>query len=111
MLGRFVRDAAAVRCSHLSGLCVRCGYPRTLIKSAVLLPILEMTLLGSGLSFLDLGVQSPQTWLGSMVGYGRVYLTCAPRIRPDLAVTILQTTLSVSLIGEWLRDRLGPTLR
>ena len=28
-----------------------------------------------------------------------------------LALTIVLTTLSVSLIGDWLRDRLDPTLR
>jgi peptide/nickel transport system permease protein len=66
---------------------------------------------GSGLSFLGLGVQPPETSLGSMVGYGREYLTRAPWILLAPSVTIVLTTLSVSLIGDWLRDRLDPTLR
>jgi peptide/nickel transport system permease protein len=71
----------------------------------------EIILLESGLSFLGLGVQPPSTSLGSMVGYGREYLTRAPWILLAPAATIVLTTLSVSLIGDWLRDRLDPTLR
>jgi peptide/nickel transport system permease protein len=71
----------------------------------------EIILLESGLSFLGLGVQPPATSLGSMVGYGREYLTRAPWILLAPASTIVLTTLSVSLIGDWLRDRLDPTLR
>lgn len=71
----------------------------------------EVILLESGLSFLGLGVQPPETSLGSMVGYGREYLTSAAWILLAPAATIVLTTLSVSLIGDWLRDRLDPTLR
>lgn len=71
----------------------------------------EVILLESGLSFLGLGVQPPDTSLGNMVGYGREYLTRAPWILLAPAVVIVLTTLSVSLIGDWLRDRLDPTLR
>ncbi|WP_376089327.1 ABC transporter permease [Roseomonas sp. CCTCC AB2023176] len=71
----------------------------------------EIILLESGLSFLGLGVQPPMTSLGNMVGYGREYLTRAPWILLSPATVIVLTTLSVSLIGDWLRDRLDPTLR
>jgi peptide/nickel transport system permease protein len=71
----------------------------------------EIILLESGLSFLGLGVQPPETSLGSMVGYGREYLTRAPWILLAPAATIVLTTFAVSLIGDWLRDRLDPTLR
>lgn len=71
----------------------------------------EVILLESGLSFLGLGVQPPETSLGNMVGYGREYLTRAPWILLAPSVVIVLTTLSVSLIGDWLRDRLDPTLR
>jgi peptide/nickel transport system permease protein len=71
----------------------------------------EVILLESGLSFLGLGVQPPETSLGNMVGYGREYLTRAPWVLLAPAVVIVLTTLSVSLIGDWLRDRLDPTLR
>ena len=71
----------------------------------------EVILLESGLSFLGLGVQPPSTSLGNMVGYGREYLTRAPWILLAPAFTIITTTLAVSMVGDWLRDRLDPTLR
>jgi len=71
----------------------------------------EIILLESGLSFLGLGVQPPDTSLGNMVGYGREYLTRAPWILLAPSGVIVLTTLSVSLVGDWLRDRLDPTLR
>jgi peptide/nickel transport system permease protein len=81
----------------------------TLIVSATL-AFPEIVLLESGLSFLGLGVQPPMTSLGNMVGYGREYLTRAPWILLAPSATIVVTTLSVSLLGDWLRDRLDPTL-
>jgi peptide/nickel transport system permease protein len=81
----------------------------TLIVSATL-SFPEIVLLESGLSFLGLGVQPPMTSLGNMVGYGREYLTRAPWILLAPSSVIVLTTLSVSLVGDWLRDRLDPTL-
>lgn len=81
----------------------------TLIVSATL-SFPEVILLESGLSFLGLGVQPPMTSLGNMVGYGRDYLTRAPWILLAPSAVIVLTTLSVSLLGDWLRDRLDPTL-
>ncbi len=71
----------------------------------------EIILMESGLSFLGLGVQPPETSLGNMVGFGREYLTRAPWIMLAPALIIMLTTLSISLVGDWLRDRLDPTLR
>jgi peptide/nickel transport system permease protein len=71
----------------------------------------EVILLESGLSFLGLGVQPPLTSLGNMVGYGREYMQTAPWILLAPAFVIIMTTLSVSILGDWLRDRLDPTLR
>ncbi|MFK4499117.1 peptide/nickel transport system permease protein [Bradyrhizobium japonicum] len=82
----------------------------TLIVSTTLV-FPEVILLESGLSFLGLGVQPPMTSLGNMVGYGREYLTRAPWIMLAPATTIVITTLAVSVIGDWLRDRLDPTLQ
>jgi len=70
----------------------------------------EVILLESSLSFLGLGVQPPMTSLGNMVGYGREYLTGAPWIMLAPAFVIMFTTLAVSILGDWLRDRLDPTL-
>ena len=82
----------------------------TLIVAATL-SFPEVVLLESGLSFLGLGVQPPMTSLGNMVGYGREYLTRAPWILLSPSITIVLTTLSVSLLGDWFRDRLDPTLQ
>nr|WP_184711445.1 ABC transporter permease [Rhizobium lusitanum] len=71
----------------------------------------EIILMESGLSFLGLGVQPPETSLGNMVGFGREYLTRAPWIMLAPAFIIMVTTLSISLVGDWLRDKLDPTLR
>jgi len=81
----------------------------TLIVS-VTLTFPEVILLESGLSFLGLGVQPPMTSLGNMVGYGREYLQTAPWILLAPSVLIVATTFSVSMLGDWLRDRLDPTL-
>ncbi|WP_045392274.1 ABC transporter permease [Falsirhodobacter sp. alg1] len=71
----------------------------------------EVILMESGLSFLGLGVQPPESSLGNMVGFGRDYLTRAPWIMLAPAFVIMLTTLAISLCGDWLRDRLDPTLR
>jgi len=82
----------------------------TLIVS-VTLTFPEVILLESGLSFLGLGVQPPLTSLGNMVGYGREYLQSAPWILLAPSAVVVLTTFSISLVGDWLRDRLDPTLR
>ena len=107
--------AAAVRqlgasALRLYGRHVLPNIASTLIVSMTLV-FPEVILLESGLSFLGLGVQPPATSLGNMVGYGREYLTRAPWILLSPASIIVLTTLSVSLVGDWLRDRLDPTLR
>jgi len=71
----------------------------------------EIILMESGLSFLGLGVQPPESSLGNMVGFGREYLTTAPWIMLAPAFVIMVTTLSISLVGDWLRDKLDPTVR
>ena len=71
----------------------------------------EIILMESGLSFLGLGVQPPETSLGNMVGFGREYLTTAPWVMLGPAVVIILTTLSISLVGDWLRDKRDPTIR
>ncbi|WP_103174633.1 ABC transporter permease [Paracoccus sp. SY] len=71
----------------------------------------EIILMESGLSFLGLGVQPPESSLGNMVGFGREYLTRAPWIMLAPSMVIVMTTLSISLLGDWLRDRLDPTIR
>lgn len=82
-----------------------------MIVIAMTLNIPAVILLESSLSFLGIGLQPPQTSLGNMVGYGRDYIQSAPWIMLMPAAVIVVTTLSVSVVGDWLRDRLDPTLR
>ncbi|WP_421994630.1 ABC transporter permease [Reyranella sp.] len=107
--------AAAVRQlgagpGRIYGLHILPNIASTLIVSMTL-TFPEIILLESGLSFLGLGVQPPLSSLGNMVGYGREYITRAPWIMLAPATVIVLTTLSISLLGDWLRDRLDPTLR
>jgi peptide/nickel transport system permease protein len=67
-------------------------------------------LLETTLSFLGLGVQPPGTSLGQMLGAGRNYLLQAWWIAVIPGLMIFLTTMSMSLFGDWLRDRLDPTL-
>jgi peptide/nickel transport system permease protein len=92
------------------GLHILPNIASTLIVSMTL-TFPEIILLESGLSFLGLGVQPPLTSLGNMVGYGREYITRAPWIMLAPANVIVLTTFSISMLGDWLRDRLDPTLR
>lgn len=95
---------------RIYGLHILPNIASTLIVSMTL-TFPEIILLESGLSFLGLGVQPPLASLGNMVGYGREYISHAPWIMLAPAATIVITTLSISLLGDWLRDRLDPTLR
>jgi peptide/nickel transport system permease protein len=95
---------------RIYGLHVLPNIASTLIVSMTL-TFPEIILLESGLSFLGLGVQPPLTSLGNMVGYGREYMTRAPWILLAPSTVIVLTTFAISLLGDWLRDKLDPTLR
>ena len=67
-------------------------------------------LLETSLSFLGLGIQPPLTSLGLLLGSGRSLLLNAWWIAMLPGLVIFLTTLSMSLFGDWLRDRLDPML-
>jgi peptide/nickel transport system permease protein len=46
-----------------------------------------------------------------MLGSGRQYLLQAAWIAVIPGMAIFLTTLSMSLFGDWLRDRLDPSMR
>jgi peptide/nickel transport system permease protein len=70
----------------------------------------EIILLETSLSFLGLGVQPPGTSLGLLLGEGRNYLTTAWWMGIPAGMVIFLTTLAISLLGDWLRDMLDPSL-
>lgn len=71
----------------------------------------QIILLETSLSFLGLGIQAPQTSLGQILGDGRDYLSTAWWISVWPGSVIFLVTLSMSIVGDWLRDRLDPMLR
>jgi peptide/nickel transport system permease protein len=71
----------------------------------------ETILLETSLSFLGLGIQPPLTSLGLMLGSARDYLAVAWWMAVFPGMAIFLTTLSMSIVGDWLRDRLDPTVR
>jgi len=70
----------------------------------------EIILLETSLSFLGLGIQPPGTSLGLALGEGRNYIATAWWIGLPAGVVIFLTTLSISLVGDWVRDALDPSL-
>lgn len=71
----------------------------------------QTILLETSMSFLGLGIQPPLTSLGQMLGAGRKHLLLAWWIAVLPGLMIFLATLSISIFGDWLRDRLDPTLR
>ena len=65
----------------------------------------------AGLSFLGLSVPPSVPSWGNMLEAGRKYLTIAPWIATFPGVAIMLTSLSMNLVGDWLRDVLDPRLR
>lgn len=71
----------------------------------------QTILLETGLSFLGLGIQPPLTSLGQLLGEGRNSLINAWWVAVMPGTLIFLTTLSISRIGDRLRDRLDPVLQ
>ena len=71
----------------------------------------SLILFEAALSFLGLGVPPPQPSWGSMINGGRDYLLSSWWISVMPGIALMLTVLTVSLIGDWLRDALDPTLR
>ncbi|TKT78352.1 ABC transporter permease [Aquamicrobium sp. LC103] len=71
----------------------------------------QIILLETSLSFLGLGIQPPMTSLGQILGDGRDYLSTAWWISVLPGALIFIITLSMSIVGDWLRDRLDPMLK
>jgi peptide/nickel transport system permease protein len=75
------------------------------------LSVSNIVILESTLSFLGLGVQPPTATLGSMVGYGRDYMSIAPWTVIAPAMMIVLLTFTIQILGDWLRDRVDVRLR
>ena len=67
-----------------------------------------MIVVGSGLSFLGLGVQPPTADWGAMVAEGRVVLRRAPHVTVLPGLLILAVSLAFNFLGDGVRDALDP---
>jgi len=65
----------------------------------------------AGLGFLGLSVPPSVPSWGNMLAAGRKYLTSSPWIAMWPGLAIMYTSLSMNLLGDWLRDVLDPRLR
>ncbi|MEP6852515.1 MAG: ABC transporter permease [bacterium] len=63
----------------------------------------------TGLSFFGFGVQPPDVSLGSIIGQYQTYATSFPFTVVPACLALILTVLSVSLIGDALRDAIDPT--
>ena len=70
-----------------------------------------MILLETSLSFIGVGVQPPMSSLGTMLGFGRDYLTTAWWIAVIPGVVIVMSTLSMSILGDYVQQKLEPQAR
>jgi peptide/nickel transport system permease protein len=75
------------------------------------LELARIVILEAALSFLGLGVQPPFPSWGRMLAEGRSYMETGWWIAAFPGLAILFTVLSVSLLGDWLRDYFDPKLR
>ncbi|MCJ8141091.1 ABC transporter permease [Falsirhodobacter halotolerans] len=65
----------------------------------------------SALSFLGIGIQPPDVTWGLMIAQGRAYLTNAWWLSFWPGLAIILTTLSLTLLSNWLRIALDPVQR
>lgn len=70
-----------------------------------------MMVVGSGLSFLGLGIQPPDADWGTMVAEGRAVLKKAPHATAFPGALIVVVSLAFSFIGDGLRDAMDPRAR
>jgi peptide/nickel transport system permease protein len=68
----------------------------------------QVIIFEASLSFLGLGIQSPDVSWGLMLADARNYITNAWWAITLPGVAIMLTCLSANLIGDWLRDTLDP---
>ena len=80
--------------------------PPLLVYATTLIGL--MIVVGSGLSFLGLGVQPPTADWGAMVAAGRVVLRRAPHVTIIPGIVIVAVSLAFNFLGDGLRDALDP---
>ncbi len=70
----------------------------------------EITMV-SGLSYIGLGVAAPAPEWGSMLSAGQAYLRNQPYLTMFPGIAIVITVISLTLMGDGLRDALDPRMK
>jgi peptide/nickel transport system permease protein len=65
----------------------------------------------SGLSFLGVGIQPPQTAWGTLISGSIAYMSSAWWMPTFAGIAITMTILGANLFGDWVRDALDPRTR
>ena len=73
--------------------------------------VAKIILYESTLSFLGLGMPSPQPEWGQMLSESREFMRNAPHLMIFPALAIVITACSINLLGDGLRDSLDPHLK
>lgn len=81
------------------------------IITTIILDIAYAVLVISTLSFLGLGVPAPDPEWGSMLAGGRQYLRYAWHITTFPGIALVITLMSLTLVGDGLRDALDPRMK
>src|SRR5438093_10948864 len=108
----FVEGAVAVGARRLRIL-ARHILPNALtpVIVAAALGVGNAIVLEAGLSYLGLGVQPPTPSWGNMIQSGRDTLVNAPWVATAPGVALVLVVIACTLLGDALRDVLGPSTR
>ena len=81
------------------------------IITTVILDIAYAVMVISTLSFLGLGVQAPNPEWGAMLSGGRQYIRYAWHITTFPGIALVITLMSLTLVGDGMRDALDPRMK
>jgi peptide/nickel transport system permease protein len=65
----------------------------------------------SGLSFIGIGIQAPAPEWGAMLAAGRNFIRDQPYLTTLPGIAIVLTVVSLTLLGDGLRDALDPRMK
>ena len=113
-----IKEAKYIECSRAMGASgIRIAFEHILPNVASLLivratlSLSSYILLESSLSYLGLGIQPPNTSLGVLISEGRNYMANQWWLAIVPSAVMVLLILQVSLLGDWIRDRLDPKLK
>lgn len=113
-----LKEASFIECSKSMGASkARIFFEHILINIAsplivqATMSLSSFILLESTLSYIGLGIQPPEVSLGIMVSEGRNYMLQNWWLAIIPSIMIILLIMQISLIGDWLRDKLDPKLQ